>query len=142
MNFSIKYFFSKCDQIRSFLENFNGKIHFCAVISQVPSFSLLEIVTQKDCSAHINLDQIHHRRNNWLGPIFFLREIFTQKDCLSCFVQVLKESLWLKLILKGGLCTLRLLSLMTEFSVFIPLQGIAPGNSWLGGVFMKDYKII
>ena len=22
---------------------------------------------------------------------------------------------------------------MTEFSVFMPLQGIAPGNSWIGG---------
>ena len=22
---------------------------------------------------------------------------------------------------------------MTEFSVFMPLQGIAPGNNWLGG---------
>ena len=29
------------------------------------------------------------------------------------------------------------LPLMTEFSVFILLQGIAPGNSWLG-----DYKRI
>ena len=80
MNFSIKYFFSKCDQIRSLLENFHGKLHFCAVIGWVPSFSLPEIVTRKDCSAHINLDQIHHRRNNWLGPIFFLLEIVTQKQ--------------------------------------------------------------
>ena len=31
---------------------------------------------------------------------------------------------------------------MTEFSVFMPLQGIAPGNSWIGGVSLKDYKII
>ena len=31
---------------------------------------------------------------------------------------------------------------MTEFSVFILLHGIAPGNSWLGGVSLKDYKII
>ena len=35
-----------------------------------------------------------------------------------------------------------LLLLMTEFSVFMLLQGIAPGNSWLGGVSLKDYKII
>ena len=27
-------------------------------------------------------------------------------------------------------------------SVFMPLQGIAPGNSWLRGVSLKDYKII
>ena len=39
MKFSIKDFFSKCDQIRSFLQiwshllkkSFNGKLHFCAV---------------------------------------------------------------------------------------------------------------
>ena len=31
---------------------------------------------------------------------------------------------------------------MTEFSVLMPLQGIAPGNSWLRGVSLKDYKII
>ena len=31
---------------------------------------------------------------------------------------------------------------MTEFSVFMLVQGIAPGNNWLGGVCLKDYKII
>ena len=31
---------------------------------------------------------------------------------------------------------------MIEFSVFMPLQGIAPGNCWLGGVSLKDCKII
>ena len=29
-----------------------------------------------------------------------------------------------------------------ESSLFVPLQGIAPENSWLGGAFLKDYKII
>ena len=29
-----------------------------------------------------------------------------------------------------------------ESSLFVPLQGIAPENSWLGGAFSKDYKII
>ena len=38
---------------------------------------------------HINLDQIHHIRNNWLGAIFLLLEKVTQKDCLSCFILVL-----------------------------------------------------
>ena len=31
---------------------------------------------------------------------------------------------------------------MTEFSVLVLFQGIAPGNSWLEGIFLKDYKII
>ena len=34
------------------------------------------------------------------------------------------------------------LPLMTEISVFMPLQGIAPRNSWLEGASLKDYKII
>ena len=29
-----------------------------------------------------------------------------------------------------------------ESSLFVPLQGIAPENSWLGGAFLKGYKII
>ena len=29
-----------------------------------------------------------------------------------------------------------------ERSLFVPLQGIAPENSWLGDAFLKDYKII
>ena len=29
-----------------------------------------------------------------------------------------------------------------DSSLFVPLQGIAPENSWLGGAFLKDYKII
>ena len=29
-----------------------------------------------------------------------------------------------------------------ESSLFVPLQGIAPENSWLGDAFLKDYKII
>ena len=34
------------------------------------------------------------------------------------------------------------LPLMTEFSVFMPFHGIAPGNSWLEGVSLMDYKIM
>ena len=29
-----------------------------------------------------------------------------------------------------------------ESSLFVPLQDIAPENSWLGGAFSKDYKIL
>ena len=29
-----------------------------------------------------------------------------------------------------------------ESSLLVPLQGIAPENSWLGGAFVKDYKLI
>ena len=84
---------------------------------------------------HINHDKIHQIINNWLGPIF------TQKDCLVSFIQVLKESLRLTLIQKGDLYPSRLLSLITELSVFVPLQGIAPESSWLKDVSLNDYKI-
>ena len=40
-------------------------------------------------------------------------------------------SLTLALIQKRGLHSLRLLLLMKEFSVFMLLQDIAPGNGWL-----------
>ena len=84
---------------------------------------------------HINHDKIHQIINNWLGPIF------SQKDCLVSFIQVLKESLRLTLIQKGDLYPSRLLSLITELSVFVPLQGIAPESSWLKDVSLNDYKI-
>ena len=51
-------------------------------------------------------------------------------------------SLRLTLIQKGDLCPSKLLSLITEFSVFVPLKDITPERSWLKGVSLKDYKII
>ena len=51
------------------------------------------------------------------APYFSLLEIATQKQCFFCFIWVLKVSLRLALIQKGGLCPLRLLPLMIEFSV-------------------------
>ena len=54
----------------------------------------------------------------------------------------MKVSLRLALIKKGGLRPLKLLLLMTEFSVFMPLQDITPRNVWLGCFSLKDYKII
>ena len=86
---------------------------------------------------HINHDQIHHIRNNWLGPIFFSPGDSHKKGLLLLLHWVLKVSLRLTLIQKGRLCPLRLLPLMTEFCVYAP-----SGNSWLGSVSLKDYKII
>ena len=31
---------------------------------------------------------------------------------------------------------------MKDLFVFMPLQGIEPGISWLGGIYLKGYKII
>ena len=53
---------------------------------------------------------------DWI-PSFSFLEMVTQKECFFCFIWVLKVSLRLTLIQKGGLCPLRLLPLMIEFSV-------------------------
>ena len=122
MKFSIKYFFSKCDEIPSFLQIWSHLLKksltenfiFCAVIGWVPSFFLLEIVTLL-VLLHLGL------------------EVVTEAD-----TDPKEKFLSSKVTLS--------LSLMTEFSAFMPLQGIAPGNkgiapgnSWLGGVSTKDY---
>ena len=65
------------------------------------------------------------------GSHLFLSWRATQKDCFSWFIRILKVLLRQKVIHKGGLCALRLFPLMTEFSVFMHFQGIAPANSWL-----------
>ena len=31
---------------------------------------------------------------------------------------------------------------MTEFSAILPFRGIAPGESWIGDVSLKDYKTL
>ena len=55
--------------------------------------------------------------------MFSSPRVVTQKDCLSYFIWALKVSLRLTLIQKRDLCSLRGLPLMTEFSVFMSLQG-------------------
>ena len=83
---------------------------------------------------YINLDQIHHIRYNWLSLIFFFSSADSHTEGLLILLHLGLEGVTeVDIDAKGGLCPLRLLSLMTEFSVFMPLQGIAPGNSWLGG---------
>ena len=95
---------------------------------------------------HINHEQIHHQihiRNNWLGPIVFSPGDSHTKGLLVLLHPVIKgiTEVDTELIQKGGLCPLRLL-LSPEFSTLMPMQGIVIGNSWLGGVSLKDCKII
>ena len=82
-----------------------------------------EFCRKKSKKDIIILTETHINHDNWLGFIFFSPGVVTQNDCLSCFIWVLKVSLRLTLIQKGGLCPLRGLPLTTEFSVFNPLQG-------------------
>ena len=78
---------------------------------------------------HINNDQTHQKGNNWLGSNFFSLGDSHKKGCLSFFIWDLKLDT-------------DSLPLMTEFSVFMPLQGISLGSSLIGGISLKDYKII
>ena len=92
-------------------------LEFCRNKHKVTS-----ILTQ----THINHDQIHHIKNNWrllvlldLG-LWGITEIDTDP--------------------KGGFCFLRLLPMMTELSVVMPLQDVAPRKSWLEGRFFEGIQ--
>ena len=82
---------------------------------------------------------------NWLIglPSFSLLEIATQRECFFCFIWVLKVSLRLALIKKGGFCPLTLLPLMIEFSVCVP-SGYSTREelAWQGGraLFWRTIK--
>ena len=93
-------------------------------------------VISKVTETYINHDQIGHIRNCWLGPIFFSPADSLTKNGFSCFLWVFKISMRLRMIQKGRLCPLRWFPLMAV------LQGIAPGNSRLWGLSLKDYKIV
>ena len=82
-----------------------------------------------------------HIRNNWLGTIFFSPS--HSKGLLVLFHRGLEGITEADTDPKGGFVSFNVtpLPLMTEFSVFMPLPGIEPGNSWLGYVSLKDYKI-
>ena len=77
-----------------------------------------------------------------VGPNFFSPGDSHTKGLLVLLNLGLEDVTEVEMIQKGGLCTLRVLPPMTGLFVFMPLKGIAPGNSWLGGVSLKDYKII
>ena len=96
---------------------------------------------------HINHDQIHHQihiRNYWISPIFFSAENSHTKGLLVLLYPDFEGITEVNTDPKGEFVSFKVTTppLMTEFSVFMLLQGIAPGNSWLGGVSLKDYKII
>ena len=72
---------------------------------------------------HINHDQRHHTRNNF---------------CASSGLQGITE---VDTDPEGRFVSFKV-TISNESSLFGPLQGIAPENSWLGGFFLKDYEII
>ena len=91
---------------------------------------------------HINHEQIHQIKNNWLGPIFFLSWSYLSKVYLACFIKDLLMLLRLTQIQKEDLSPSKLLLLGTELFVSMLLQDIATENNWLGGASLENYKII
>ena len=74
------------------------------------------------------------------APSFSLLEIAIQKECFLCFIWVLKVS-EVDTDPERRFVSFKVTT-SNESSLFVPLQGIAPESSWLGGAFLKDYKNI
>ena len=74
------------------------------------------------------------------APSFPLLEIVIQKECFLCFIWALKVS-EVETNPKKRFASFEVTT-SNESSLFVPLRGIAPGSSWLGGAFLKDYNII
>ena len=92
---------------------------------------------------HIKHDQILYIRNKWLGPIFLSPGRSHTKGLIAQLPPGLEGVTEVDTDPKERLAFFKVtLSLSTEFSVFVPLQGIPPESSWLEGVSLKDYKII
>ena len=89
----------------------------------------------------INHDQIHHIRNNWLGSIFFSPGYSHAKGILFVLYLGLKGITKVDTDPEGRLVSFKV-NTSNESSLFFPLQGIAPENSWLGGAFLNVYKNI
>ena len=69
---------------------------------------------------------------DWV-PSFSLLEIVTQKGCFFCFIWVLKVPV-VDTDPKRRFLSFKV-TVSNESSLLVPLQGIAPENSWLGALF-------
>ena len=98
-------------------------------------------VTSILTKTHINHDEIHHTRNNWLCLIFFSPGDSHTKGMLFLLHLGLEGITEVDTDPKGRFVSFKVTT-SNESSLFVPLQGIAPENSWLGGAFSRDYKII
>ena len=99
--------------------------------------NIISILTE----THISYDQIHNTRNNWLSPIFFSPGDSHTKGMLFLLHLGLEGITEVDTDPKERFVSFKVTT-SNESSLLVPLQGIAPENSWLGGVFLKDYKII
>ena len=101
----------------------------------------LKKVTTILTETQINHDQIHHTRNSWLGPIFLSPGDAHTKGMLFLLHLGLEGVTEVDTDPKERFVSFKVTT-SNESSLFVPLQGIAPESSWLGGAFLKDYKNI
>ena len=90
---------------------------------------------------YINLDQTHHIRNNWLGAIFFSPGDGHTKGFLVLFHLGLEGVTEVDTDPKKRFLSFKVTPSDTRV-LCVYVLGIAPRNSCLEGVSLKDYKII
>ena len=102
-------------------------------------------IGNKDASilteTHINLDKIHHIRNNWFDAIFFSSEDIHAKKLLVLLHLHLEGVIEIDTDTEGRFVSFR----VTPFNdkvLCVYALGIAPGNSCLEGIYLTDYKMI
>ena len=102
-------------------------------------------IGNKDASilteTHINLDKIHHIRNNWFDAIFLSSEDIHAKKLLVLLHLHLEGVIEIDTDTEGRFVSFR----VTPFNdkvLCVYALGIAPGNSCLEGIYLTDYKMI
>ena len=90
---------------------------------------------------HINLDQIHHIRNNWLGAILFSPRDSHTKALLVLIYLGFEGVTEVDTDPKGRFVSFKVTP-SNDRVLCVYALGIAPGKSCLEWVSLKDYKII
>ena len=83
----------------------------------------------------------HTKIKKLIGPIFFFPGDSHTKGMLFLLHLGLEGITEVDTDPKGRFVSFKVTT-SNESSLFVPLQGIAPESSWLGGAFLKDYKNI
>ena len=119
------------------------------VASEVPwnriwHFNFEETETKKVgilAETYINLDQIHHIRNNWLGPIFFSLGDSHTKGLLVLLHLCLEDVNEVDTDPKGRFVSFKV-TLSNDKVLCVYTLTIAPGNSCLEGVSLETLNVL
>ena len=88
---------------------------------------------------HINHDQIHHTRNNWLGPIFFSPGDSHTKGMLFLLHLSLEGVTEVDTGPKERFVSFKVTN-SNKSSLFVPLQAIAPNRAEQRGRFFEGLQ--